>query len=93
MSELAPVWTALSALQVAGAAYVVTAVVTWRGERIWRAPGRPLGLVATLLGTAVAAVGIAAMVAVNNVEFSRFVGTGALMIGAVLSVFVMLRRG
>jgi predicted signal transduction protein with EAL and GGDEF domain len=92
MSVLGPFWLFLSSLQLTGAAYVVAAVTTWRGERFWRAPGRPLGLVATGLGFVVVAAGIAAMLVVNDVEFARFVGSGALMLAAVSSVFLLLRR-
>jgi len=93
VSDLGPFWMVLSALQLTGAAYVVAAVATWRGERLWRVPGPPLGWLATLLALAFVAAGVAAIVAVDDVEFSRFVGTGALMVAALLSVLRLLRRG
>lgn len=93
MSDLGPFWMGLSALQLTGAAYVVAVVTTWRGERLWRVPGPPLGWPATLWALAVVAAGVAAIVAVDDVEFSRFVGTGALMLAAVVAVGSLLRRG
>ncbi len=93
MSDLGPFWLILSSVQLIGATYLLAAAATWRGERFWRVPGRPLGLVPTVLGFLIAGAGVAAMIAINDVEFSRFLGSGALMVCAVPTVFLLLRRG
>lgn len=82
-------WFLLSTLQVGFAAYAFAALVSWRGERLWPAPGRPLMPLPALLAVLVFAAAVVAMVRVGDVEFSRYVGTGALMLVA-LTVFVML---
>lgn len=82
-------WFVLSTLQVGFAAYAFAALVSWHGERLWPAPGRPLRPLPSVVAVAVFSAAVVAMVRVGDVEFSRYVGTGALMLVA-LTVFVML---
>jgi hypothetical protein len=85
-------WLVLSTVQLVVAGYVLAAVLSWRGARFRPAPGHPFAPVPTaLVAVAVGAV-VVALVAVGDVEFARWVGTGGLMIVAIASLFVLLRQ-
>lgn len=93
MSPLELFWFALSTVQVAFAAYAFAALVSWRGERLWPAPGRPLRVLPTIVAALLFTLAVIAMARVGDPDLSRYVGTGALMLVA-LAVFVMLlQRG
>jgi hypothetical protein len=85
-------WLVLSTVQLVVAGYVLAAVLSWRGARFRPAPGHPFAPVPTaLVAVAVGAV-VVALVAVGDVEFARWMGTGGLMIVAIASLFVLLRQ-
>lgn len=90
--DLAPFWLVFSAVQLAGAGYVLAAVVSWRGQRFRPAPGHPFAIVPTVAIAVVVVATVAAMVAVGDVEFSRWAGTGGLMLATLASLFVLLRQ-
>ena len=89
---LSAFWLVFSAVQLGGAGYVLAAVVSWRGARFRPAPDHPFALLPTALLAAVWVAVVAAMVAVGDVEFSRWAGTGGLMLATVASLFVLLRQ-
>jgi len=82
-------WFALATAQVAFAAYAFAALVSWRGERLWPTPGRPLSALPTIAAGGLFALAVVAMVLIGDADVSRYIGTGALMLVA-LTVFVML---
>lgn len=86
-------WLALGAVQVGFAAYVLAALLTWGGERLWPGVGAPLATAPSLLAAALFVVLLAAMVRVGDAEFSRYLGTGMLMLVATGVVVSALRRG
>ncbi len=87
-----PIWLVFAAVQLAVAGYLLAAVGSWRGARFRPAPGHPIKVVPTaLLGVAWVAV-VAVMVAVGDGDFSRWVGTGGLMLAAFVLLFVLLRE-
>jgi hypothetical protein len=85
-------WFALAVVQLAVAGYALAAAATWRGERLFPAPGQPLGRVPVVA----AAMGVAGaswfLAWVRDSEFSRYVGTGALMIAAIVLLALLLRQ-
>jgi len=85
-------WFAFALLQLAVAGYTLAAAATWRGAHLFPAPGRPLGRVPVV----VASVGVAAATAflawVRDGDLSRFVGTGAVMLAAIVSLALLLRQ-
>ena len=89
MSALELFWFALSTVQVAFAAYAFAALVSWRGERLWPSPGRPLRVLPTIAAGLIFTLAVVVMARVGDADLSRYVGTGALMLVA-LAVFVML---
>ena len=89
--DLTPFWLVFSAVQLAGAGYLMVAVLSWRGARFRPAPGHPVKVLPTALLAVVWLVVVAAMVAVRDVEFARWVGTGGLMLAALMFVFVVPR--
>jgi hypothetical protein len=89
VSALELFWFALSTVQVAFAAYAFAALVSWRGERLWPAPGRPLRALPAIAAGCLFALAVFTMLRVGDADLSRYVGTGALMLVAV-TVFVML---
>ena len=89
--DLGPFWLVFSILQLAGAGYVLAAVLSWRGARFRPAPGHPFAVVPTALIAVAWLVAVVAMVAVGDVEFSRWAGTGGLMVATLGSLFVLLR--
>lgn len=86
-------WFLLSALQVGFAAYAFAALVSWRGERLLPAPGRPLLPLPAVVAGLVFVAAVIAMLRVGDVEFSRYVGTGSLMLVALAVVTMLLWRG
>jgi hypothetical protein len=89
--DLGAFWLVFSAVQLAGAGYVLAAVVSWRGARFRPAPGHPFAPLPTALLAVAWVAAVAAMVAIGDVEFSRWAGTGGLMLAALASLFVLLR--
>lgn len=84
-------WLVFSGVQLVVAGYLLAAVVSWRGARFRPAPGHPFALVPSLaIGVAVLAT-VVALVAVGDVEFARWAGTGGLMIVAIASLVVLSR--
>lgn len=86
-------WFALSAAQVGFATLVLAALLSWRGEHLWPTRGRPLAPAAAGLAGVLFVLAVAAMVSVGDVEFNRYVGTGALMLVGFGVVVIMARRG
>ena len=86
-------WFLLSAVQVGFAAYAFAALVSWRGERLLPAPGRPLMPLPASVALLLFAVAVVTMLRVGDVEFSRYVGTGALMVVALTVLGMLLWRG
>jgi asparagine N-glycosylation enzyme membrane subunit Stt3 len=86
------IWFTVALVQVALAAYAFAAAVSWRGERLFPAPGHPLGRVPA----AVAALGFVALAGllmwVGDSEFSRYLGTGSMMVVAIGLIALLLRR-
>jgi len=82
-------WFALATVQVAFAAYAFAALVSWRGERLWPAPGWPLRARPLIGAGSLFTLAVVAMVRIGDADVSRYIGTGALMLVA-LAVFVML---
>lgn len=85
-------WFALAVVQLVVAGYALAAAATWRGERLFPAPGRPLGrfpFVAAAMGVGAATWFLAW---VRDSEFSRYVGTGALMVAAIVLLALLLRQ-
>jgi hypothetical protein len=86
------IWFAVALLQLALAGYAFAAAVSWRGARLWPAPGHPLGRVPA----AVAALGFVALAAlllwVGDAEFSRYLGTGSMMVVAIGLIALLLRQ-
>jgi hypothetical protein len=83
-------WLLLASLQVGVAFYTLFAALRWRGARLWpsaEAPFGPLlwGLVVLLVGS----VG-GLLWRIADVEFTRWVGTGSLMVAALV-VLALLR--
>ncbi|MBW6454651.1 MAG: hypothetical protein K0A98_02095 [Trueperaceae bacterium] len=92
MSASGWAWFAFALVQLAVAGYALAAAATWRGERLFPAPGRPLGRVPAVAAT----IGVAAaawfLVWVRDTEFSRYLGTGAMMIAAIVLLGLLLRQ-
>lgn len=89
--DLGPFWLVFSAVQFAGAGYVLAAVLSWRGARFRPAPGHPFRVLPTALIAVACLAAVVAMVSVGDVEFSRWAGTGGLMLASLASLFVLLR--
>lgn len=87
-----PLWLVFSAVQLAVASYLLAAVASWRGARFRPAPGHPIKVVPTALLAAAWVAVVAAMVAVGDGDFSRWVGTGGLMLAAFVLLFVLFRE-
>ena len=87
-----PIWFVVSTVQLAVAAYLLAAVLSWRGARFRPAPGHPF----EVLPTALLAIGwiavVAAMAAIGDGDFSRWVGTGGMMLAAFVLMYVLLRQ-
>ena len=90
--DLGPFFLVFSSLQLVVAGYLVVAVASWRGARFRPAPGHPFALVPTVAVALAVGATIAAMAALGDVEFSRWAGTGGLMLAALASVLVLLRQ-
>lgn len=89
-------WLALGAVQVGFSAYVLAALLTWRGERLWPAAGAPLATGPALLAAALFVALLLTMVNVADAEFSRYLGSGSLMLvatGVFVSALRRSRRG
>jgi hypothetical protein len=93
VSTLEGFWFALSTVQVAFATYALAALVTWRGERLWPAPGRPLRAAPSIVAGGVFVVAVLVMARIGDADLSRYVGTGALMLAAIAVVVTVLVRG
>ena len=93
MSVLGWWWFLLSVVQLGAAAYAVAALLSWRGARLWPAPGRPLGTVSALVTGGLFVVAVVSLWQVRDVEFSRYVGTLSLMLASIALVAVLLARG
>jgi len=85
-------WLLLSALQVAVASFLVGALLSWRGVRFWGKPAEPGAWLPWGLAFLLGAPAAAAMMAVGDAEFSRFVGTAALMVAALVVLSTLLLR-
>jgi len=86
-------WFALSAVQVGFASLALAALLSWRGERWWPARGRPLAPAAVVVAGVLFGLALVAMVRVGDVEFNRYVGTGAMMLVGLGLFVTMVRRG
>jgi hypothetical protein len=86
------IWFAVAAAAARARRLRLAAAVSWRGERLFPAPGQPLGRVPVV----VAALGVAGaswfLAWVRDSEFSRYLGTGALMIAAIVLLALLLRQ-
>ena len=89
--DLTPFWLVFSAVQLAGAGYLMAAVLSWRGARFKPAPGHPLKALPTALLVVAWFAVVGAMVAVADVELARWLGTGGLMLAALMFVLVLPR--
>ncbi len=87
-----PIWFVVSAVQLAVAGYLLAAVLSWRGARFRPAPGHPFRVLPTALLAIVWLAVVAAMVAIGDGDFSRWVGTGGMMLAAFVLLFVLLRQ-
>jgi hypothetical protein len=85
-------WFVLAVVQLAVAGYALAAAATWRGERLFPAPGRPLGRVPVVAAAMVVAAATWFLAWVRDSEFSRYVGTGALMIAGIVLLALLLRQ-
>lgn len=85
-------WLVLSTVQLVVAGYVLAAVLSWRGARFRPAPGHPFAPLPTVLVAVAVGAVVFALVAVGDVEFARWVGTGGLMVAAIASMVVLLRQ-
>ena len=85
-------WLVFSTVQLAAAGYVLAAVLSWRGARFRPARGHPFAVVPTAWVAGAVVFVVVALVAVGDVEFARWVGTGGLMVAAAASLFVLLRE-
>jgi hypothetical protein len=85
-------WFVLAVVQLAVAGYALAAAATWRGERLFPAPGRPLGRVPVVAAATAVAAATWFLAWVRDSEFSRYLGTGALMIAAIVLLGLLLRQ-
>jgi hypothetical protein len=92
MSGSGMLWFLLAVVQLSVAAYAMAAALTWRGEHVWPASGRPLGVVPTTFAALVLAVVVAFLAWVGDGDFSRYFGTGGLMLTSLALVVLVLRR-
>ncbi len=82
------IWIGVAAVQLAAAAYLLAAVSSARFRPAPGHPFRPLPTASIALGWAGVVV---AIVAVGDGDFARWVGTGGLMVAAVVLLFVLMR--
>ena len=92
MSASGWAWFAFALVQLAVAGYALAAAATWRGERLFPAPGRPLGRVPAVAATIGVGAAAGFLAWVQDTEFSRYLGTGALMIAAIVLLALLLRQ-
>lgn len=85
-------WLWLSVVQVGAASYLIAALLRWRGARLWVAPLERGGWLPWGVALLLAGVAAGAMTAVGDAEFSRFVGTAALMGAALIVLSALLLR-
>lgn len=85
-------WFLLAVVQLSVAAYALAAALTWRGEHVWPAPGRTLGVVPTTFAALLLALVVAFLAWVGDTEFSRFFGTGGVMLASLALVVLVLRH-
>ncbi len=93
VSVMQTFWFLLSTIQVAFAAYVFAALVSWRGERLLPAPGKPFSPLPSIVAVILFALAVSAIVRVGDVEFSRYVGTGTMMLVALAVIVLLIWRG
>jgi len=82
----------LAFLQLLLAGYALAAAWSWRGERLWPAPGRPLGRVPVAVAVLAVAAATALLLRVGDLELARYLGTGAVMLAGLLLVALLLRQ-
>jgi len=82
----------LALLQLLLAGYALAAALSWRGERLWPAPGRPLGRVPAAIAVLAVAVAAVLILWVGDLELARYLGTGAVMLAGLLLLALLLRR-
>ena len=92
MSPFAGFWFALAGLQLVVAGYGLAAAIRWRGARLWPAPEAPLGRAPAALAAVVVVALFALLIAVGDADFARYVGTGAVMLTAIVLVLLLVRR-
>ena len=92
MSGFGGVWFAWALVQIAMATYALVALARWRGARFTPAAGERLGVGPVLLPAAAAVAAALLIARVDDVEFARWLGTGALAVAAVASIAALLRR-
>jgi hypothetical protein len=92
VSGFAWFWFLLSLLQVGVAFYALLAALHWRGVRLWPTAAAPFGLLRW--GSVAALMGLVGglLWRVGDVEFTRWVGTGSLMLAALLVISVLMLR-
>ncbi len=86
------IWFTVALLQLALAGYAFAAALSWRGERLWPAPGHPFGRVPAALATLGFVVFAGLLLWVGDSEFSRYLGTGSMMAVAIGLIALFLRR-
>ena len=92
MSGFAWFWFLLSLLQVGVAFYALLAALHWRGAQLWPTAAAPFGPLRW--GLVVGVVGAVAWLlwGVGDVEFTRWVGTGSLMLASLVVIALLLWR-
>jgi hypothetical protein len=92
VSGFAWFWFLLSLLQVGVAFYLLLAALHWRGARLWPTAAAPFGLLRW--GAVAALIGLVGglLWRVGDVEFTRWVGTGSLMLAAPLVIALLMWR-
>lgn len=82
----------LAFLQLLLAGYALAAALSWRGERLWPAPGWPMGRVPVAVAVLAVAAAAVLLLWVGDLELARYLGTGAVMLAGLLLLALLLRR-
>jgi hypothetical protein len=82
----------LAFLQLLVAGYGLAAALSWRGERLWPAPGHPLGRVPVTVAVLAVAAAAALLLRVGDLELARYLGTGAVLLAGLPLLGLLLRR-